>query len=60
MLRRGVDIPRMDEKQSIAFRKKIALLKDRDFKVKLGSILENDTRDYYIANRFRFLQEKLT
>jgi hypothetical protein len=60
MLRRGVEIPRMDEKQSIAFRKKIALLKDRDFKVKLGSILENDTRDYYIANRFRFLQEKLT
>ena len=60
MLRRGVEIPRMDEKQSIAFRKKLALLKDRDFKVKLGSILENDTRDYYIANRFRFLQEKLT
>ena len=60
MLRRGVEIPRMDEKQSIAFRKKLALLKDRDFKVKLGSILENDTRDYYIANRFRYLHEKLT
>ena len=60
MIRRGVEIPRMDEKQSIAFRKKLTLLKDRDFKVKLGSILENDTRDYYIANRFRFLQEKLT
>jgi len=29
MLRRGVEIPRMDEKQSIAFRKKLALLKDR-------------------------------
>jgi hypothetical protein len=60
MLRRGVEIPRMDEKQSIAFRKKLALLKDRDFKVKLGSILENDAREYYIANRFRYLQEKLT
>ena len=59
MLRRGVEIPRMDEKQSIAFRKKLALLKDRDFKVKLGSILENDNRDYYIANRFQYLQEKL-
>ena len=59
MLRRGVEIPRMNEKQSIAFRKKLALLKDRDFKVKLGSILENDTRNYYIANRFRYLQEKL-
>ena len=60
MLRRGVEIPRMDEKQSIAFRKKLALLKDRDFKVKLGSILETDTRDYYIANRFQYLHEKLT
>jgi len=60
MLRRGVEIPRMDEKQTIAFRKKLALLKDRDFKVKLGSILETDTRDYYIANRFRYLLEKLT
>jgi len=60
MLRRGVEIPRMDEKQSIAFRKKLALLKERDFKVKLGSILETDTRDYYIANRFHYLQEKLT
>ena len=60
ILRRGVEIPRMDEKQSIAFRKKLALLKDRDFKVKLGSILETDTWDYYIANRFRYLQEKLT
>jgi len=60
MLRRGVEIPRMDEKQSIAFRKKLALLKERDFKVKLGSILETDARDYYIANRFHYLQEKLT
>ena len=59
MLRRGVEIPIKDEGQSIAFQKKLALLKDGDFKVKLGSILENDIRDYYVTHRFRFLQEKL-
>ena len=59
MLRRGVEIPMKDGKQSIAIQKKLALLKERGFKVKLGSILENDIRDYYVTHRFRFLQEKL-
>jgi len=59
MLRRGVEIPFKDEGQFIAFQKKLARLKDRDFKVKLGSILEADIREYYVTNRFRFLQEKL-
>jgi len=60
MLRRGVEIPFEDEGQSVAFQKKVARLKDRDFKVKLGSILEKDVREYYAIHRFRFLQEKLT
>lgn len=59
MLRRGIEMPFKDERQSIAFQKKIVLLKDRDFKVKLGSILEEDVREYYATHRFRFLQEKL-
>ena len=59
MVRRGVEIPLKEEKESIAFREKLSLLKDQDFKVKLGSIIENDSREYYIANRFRFLEEKL-
>jgi len=59
MLRRGVEMPLKDEEQSIVFQKKLARLKDRDFKVKLGSILEDDIREYYAINRFRFLQEKL-
>ncbi len=59
MLRRGVEIPLMDEGQSIAFQKKLARLKDRDFKVKLGSIIENDVREYYVSHRFRLLEEKL-
>ena len=59
LLRRGVAIPFKDKKQSIAFQKKVDLLKEREFKVKLGSILEDDIREYYVTNRFRFLQEKL-
>ncbi len=60
MLRRGVEIPFKDKGQYIAFQKKLTRLKERDFKVKLGSILEDDIRKYYVTQRFRFLQEKLT
>ena len=59
MLRRGVEIFFNDEGQSIAFRNKLVRLKDRDFKVKLGSILEDDIREYYATHRFHFLLEKL-
>ena len=31
-----------------------------DFKVKLSSIVEGDTRDYYATNRFSYLEEKVT
>jgi hypothetical protein len=59
MLRRGVEIPLKDEGKSVAFQKKLARLKDGDFKVKLGSILEDDIREYYVTHRFPLLQEKL-
>jgi hypothetical protein len=59
LIRRGVAILFRDKEQFIAFQKKVGLLKGRDFKVKLGSILEDDIREYYVTNRFRFLQEKL-
>ena len=59
LLRRGIEPPVLTGKQSIEFRKKLAGSKDRDFKVKLGSILENDTRNYYIVQRFRYSEEKL-
>lgn len=38
---------------------KIDRLKDLDFKVKLGSILEKDAREYYSNRKFSFLKEKL-
>ena len=59
MLRRGVEIPFRDKGQYIAFQKKLNRLKDIDFKVKLGSILEDDIRQYYVTQRFHLLQEKL-
>lgn len=59
LLRRGVTFPELDTNQINEVQKKLARLKERDFKVKLGSILESATRDYYIVNRFSYLDEKL-
>ena len=59
LLRRGVELPGLGDRKSIEFRDKLTGFKDREFKVKLGSILENDIRNYYIVNRFRYLEEKL-
>jgi len=58
LLRRGVDLPDLSREQILQCKKKLAGFKDRDFKVKLGSIIEKDIRDYYISNRFSFLEER--
>jgi Nucleotidyl transferase AbiEii toxin, Type IV TA system len=60
LLRKGVALDLKDEKESLAFREKLARLKERDFKVKLGSILEGPIRQYYVQHRFSFLEEKLS
>ena len=59
LLRRGTDLPGDFREKCIEVQKKIARFKDVDFKVKLGSILEKDLRDYYVENRFSFLEEKI-
>jgi len=59
LLRRGVELPALTNRQSNEFQKKLARFKERDFKVKLGSILENEIRNYYVEQRFRYLEEKL-
>jgi len=59
LIRRGIPLPRMAEKQVTAFKNKVAGFKQRDFKVKLGSILESDARAYYVESGFKFLNEKL-
>ena len=59
LLRRGIELPVKTNRELTEFQKKLASLKDRDFRVKLGSILESDIRDYYVTHRFSYLQEKL-
>ena len=59
LLRRGVALPIKNEGQLIAFREKLARLKEKDFKVKLGSILESPMREYYVKHRFSYLEEQL-
>jgi hypothetical protein len=59
MLKRGVELPALTNRQFNEFQKKLVRFKEKDFKVKLGSILENETRKYYIEMRFGYLQEKL-
>ena len=59
LLRRGIELPDLTGRRLVVLRQKLANFKDIDFKVKLGSILENDIRNYYIANRFSYLESKL-
>ena len=60
LLRRGIALPVNIADVAVAFRNKLFGFKEIDFKVKLGSIVESDTRDYYATNRFSYLEEKLT
>ncbi|MCJ7542317.1 MAG: nucleotidyl transferase AbiEii/AbiGii toxin family protein [Desulfobacterales bacterium] len=59
LLRRGVELSDFNKKQLNQFQKKLKGFKEIDFKVKLGSILESDIREYYFTNRFKYLEEKL-
>lgn len=59
LIRRGVDLPVGSDREIADLQGKIKRFKDIDFKVKLGSILEEDLRSYYVENKFSFLEEKL-
>ena len=59
LLRRGVELPAITDRQHQVFQKKLEQFKDRDFKVTLGSILEGEIRNYYVKQRFGYLEEKL-
>ena len=59
LLRRGVELPEKAGGRFEEILKKMEKFRDADFKVKLGSILERDMREYYAANRFGYLKEKL-
>lgn len=59
LLRKGIPLPRMEPGRKQKMMSKIDQLKSLDFKVKLGSILEKDVREYYAERKFCFLMEKL-
>ncbi len=59
LLRKGVSLPPLSVGRISKLKERVIGFKDKDFKVKLGSILESDIRKYYIENRFSYLQEKI-
>jgi hypothetical protein len=59
LLMRGVEIPLDKNKLELALQI-IGNFKDQEYKVTLGSILEEKERKYYLENRFKFLKEELT
>jgi hypothetical protein len=59
MLRRGIALPDLSIQSVNGLREKAAGFNEKDFKVKLGSIVDSNTRTYYTQNRFSYLMERL-
>ena len=59
LLRKGISLPEMASEQSALLLRKINSYRKDDFRVKLGSVLEREMRDYYVVHGFRLLEEKL-
>jgi len=59
LLRKGIE-PEISDEERKAVMKRLKGFKKKDFDVKLGSIVLPDLREYYRANRFAFLEEKLS
>jgi hypothetical protein len=60
LLRRGIVLPADIGQEAGRLLEKIDDFKDRDFKIKLGSILEAEFREYYVKQRFSYLKERLS
>lgn len=60
LLRRGIELPAGIGKETEKLLKILDGFKVRDFKVKLGSILEAEVREYYVTQRFSYLKERLS
>ena len=59
LLRKGITLPEMTMEDKSLLKKCLKSFRENDFKVKLGSILDEEMRSYYIKNHFRYLEEKL-
>jgi hypothetical protein len=59
LLMRGIDLPNDKEKLSDALQT-INNFKEQEYKVTLGSILDEKERKFYLENRFKLLKEEIT
>lgn len=59
LLRRGIALPAMDFDTKQKIQRKIQKFKPADYRVKLGSIIEENMRSYYISYGFSYLLERL-
>jgi predicted nucleotidyltransferase component of viral defense system len=59
LLRKGITLPEMTMEDKSLLKKCLKSFRENDFKVNLGSILDEEMRSYYIKNHFRYLEEKL-
>jgi predicted nucleotidyltransferase component of viral defense system len=60
LLRQGVPLPELTESEYTKIMTRLNGFKEIDFKVNLGSVLEDDMREYYIRNQFQLLKQKLS
>jgi predicted nucleotidyltransferase component of viral defense system len=58
LLKRGVPLP-MNKEEAEKFLRKIGKLKDKDYKIKLASIIEKKEREYYLKKNFEILKMEL-
>jgi len=59
LMRQGVDLPELTNNEISRLKNRLNEFKANDFKVKLGSVLESDMREYYIKNQYNLLKQKL-
>ncbi len=59
LLRQGIPLPELTKNEISKLINRIHAFKAKDFKVKLGSVVESDIRKYYIENSFNFFRQKL-
>ena len=59
LLRRNIALPPLNTTTAKQFLNKMKRFKQADYKVKLGSIVEENVRQFYISQKFTYLREKL-
>ena len=59
LLRQGIPLPELTKNEISKLLNTVDGFKAKDFKVKLGSVVESDIRKFYIENRFNFFRQKL-